>query len=93
MHTLKKKNTIIDNKESLIHSLKMKTTTEKIIKIIKIPYPKLLSWKPLGQQFGRVKGQQYLGLSLWDQKNFSSCPNLSPWPPSWLESFGTSKEA
>ena len=56
MHTLKKKNTIIDNKESLIHSLKMKTTTENIKKIIKIPYPKLLSWKPLGQQFGRAEG-------------------------------------
>ena len=30
MYTLKKENTIIDNKESLIHSLKRKTTTENI---------------------------------------------------------------
>ena len=37
MHTLKKKNTIIDNKESLIHSLKMKTTTENVKKNNKNP--------------------------------------------------------
>ena len=80
MHTLKKKNTFIDNKESMIHSLKKKNNNRKHIKITKTPYHKLLYWRPLGQQFGRAEGQQYLGLSLWDQNNFSFCPDLYACP-------------
>ena len=72
---------LIDNKEIICNTfLRKENSNIKHTKTIKIPQPKLLSWRPLGQQFGQAEEQLCLGLSLQDQKNFSSSPNLYPCP-------------
>ena len=68
----------------MIHSLNQKKKKEQQnkqnnrqqIKIVKISYPKLLLWRFLGQQFGRVERQQCQRLFLWGQKDSSSYLDL-----------------